>query len=324
MSFLHFPPAIASSLATSRARILVTGAGGWFGRATLEMLDEALGQDFDQRVFPFASHARTGVLRSGRCVKFHELGALETLTAEEAAPVLAHYAFLTREKVATVGAADYIGLNRELTRYVTMQARRLGVSGVFSTSSGAVYRRDGTLDTDLAGNPYGALKLEEEEAVDRLRRENGVRTAVCRVFNVSGPFINKEYAIGSLVADALFRPQIQVRARQPVYRSFAHVADIVSVGFAVMLGAAAAERPYDTAGKETIEVGELAERIRARLGCVSKPILRAPPVPGAEDDRYVGNREVFTALAGATGVRLASLDAQIADTADYMKSHGSP
>lgn len=321
MNPLHFPPAIASSLASSRSRILVTGASGWFGLATLEMLEEALGVDFDQRVVAFAGSARTGVLRSGRSIRFHELSALERLSTEESGPLLAHYAFLTREKVTTVGGADYLRINRDLTRYVASEARRLGVTGIFSTSSGAVYRKDGSLETDLARNPYGFLKLEEEEAVDRLRRENGVRSAICRVFNVAGPFINKEYAIGSLIDDALFHPEMRVRAQQRVYRSFAHVADIVSVRFSVMLGAAATpERPYDTAGDETVEVGELAERIRLVLGCSTKQIVRAQRMDRAEDDRYVGDYAAFAALAAAAGVRLASLDEQIADTAAYMKT----
>jgi UDP-glucuronate decarboxylase len=322
MKLLNFPSAVASSLSSSQGRILVTGAGGWFGLATLEMLEQALGPEFDRRVFPFARSASEVTLRSGRRVVLRELGALEGLPAEGNAPVLAHYAFLTREKVKSVGVPDYIRINRELTRLVTAEALRLGAAGIFSTSSGAVYRKDGSLESDLDENPYGFLKLEEEAAVDRLRQENGVRAAVCRVFNVSGPYLNKEYAIGSLIEEALFEPQLQVRARQKVYRSFAHVADIVSVGFAVALGVVAAPaRPYDTAGDETVEVGELAERIRRRLGCPAKPIVRAPLIAAAEDDRYVGDFRTSAGLAAAAGIRPLPLDEQIADTAAYLKAH---
>jgi len=183
MTLLNFPPAIASMLASSRGRILVTGAGGWFGLATLEMLEQALGADFDHRVFPFARNAREVTLRSGRRVGLQELEALERLPIEDDAPILANYAFLTREKVKSLGLSDYIRINRELTRFVTTEALRLGAAGIFSTSSGAVYRKDGSLETDIDENPYGFLKLEEEAAVDPLRREKGVRTAVCRVFN---------------------------------------------------------------------------------------------------------------------------------------------
>lgn len=321
MKLLNFPPAIASMLASSRGRILVTGAGGWFGLATLEMLEQALGPDFDRRVFPFARRARELTLRSGRRVGLQELEALEGLPIEDDAPILANYAFLTREKVKSVGLPDYIRINRELTRFVTTEALRLGAAGIFSTSSGAVYRKDGSLETDLDENPYGFLKREEEAAVDRLRREKGVRTAVCRVFNVSGPYLNKEYAIGSLIEEAMFEQQMQVRARQRVYRSYAHVGDIVSVGFAIALGAVASPaRPYDTAGDETVEVGELAERIRRRLGCPAKPIVRAPMIDAAEDDRYVGDYRVFAELAAAAGVSPLPLDEQIADTAAYLKA----
>lgn len=321
VTLLNFAPAVSDELASSNAPIVVTGAGGWLGLATLEMLAQTLGADFDRRVIPFASGARTVILRSGRSVRLHDLHALETMSVNGAAPVIAHYAFLTREKVKTFGAPDYIRINRDLTLFVADQARRLGATGVFSTSSGAVYRRDGSLETDIVENPYGVLKLEEEEAFARLRRENGARAAICRVFSVAGPYLNKEYAIGSLIQAALFDEQIQVRARQKVYRSFAHVADIVSVGFSIMLGASATpDRPYDTAGDEAVEVGELAERVRLRLGCPTKPIVREQLIETMDEDRYVGDFGDFASLAAAAGVSLAPLDEQITDTAAYLKA----
>lgn len=322
---LRFSPSVGASLADSSGKICVTGAGGWFGLATLEMLDHALGDDFDHRVVALASTARPCVLRSGRVVQIHALRALETLQAEDAPPLLAHYAFLTREKAKVVGADDYIRINRDMTRFVTGQCRRLGARGIFSTSSGAVYRGDGSLECDVRTNPYGFLKVEEEEAFGRISRELGVRVAICRVFNVAGPFLNKQYAIGSLIDDALFGDELCVMARHRVYRSFAHVADIVSVGFAVMLGAAEApEGPFDTAGDEVVEVGELAERIRKRLGCPFKPIARDKLDPSLADDRYVGDLECFAALARGAGLVRASLDTQISDTAAYLRlRHGT-
>jgi UDP-glucuronate decarboxylase len=322
MNLLSFPPAIASSLRFSSGRVLVTGGGGWFGLATLEMLEQALGSAFDRRVVAFARNARTVILRSGRPVDLLDLEALADLPKDEAAPLLANYAFLTREKVKGVGVPDYIRINRSLTRFVSGEALRLRARGAFSTSSGAVYRDDGSLETDVETNPYGFLKREEEEVFERLGREMAIPTAICRVFNVSGPYLNKEYAIGSLIGEALFEPQMQVRAQRRVYRSFAHVADIVSVGFAIALGCAPSpECPYDTAGDEIVEVGELAARIRLRLGCPAKPIVRARLIDAVQDDRYVGDFRTFAGLAAAAGVHLLSLDEQIADTAAYLKTH---
>jgi len=93
------------------------------------------------------------------------------------------------------------------------------------------------------------------------------------------------------------------------------------VGFAIALGTVASPaRPYDTAGDETVEVGELAERIRRRLGCPAKPIVRASLIDAAEDDRYVGDYRVFAELAAAADMSPLPLDEQIADTAAYLKA----
>jgi nucleoside-diphosphate-sugar epimerase len=316
---LQFSPSVAARLQNSGGKIYVTGAGGWLGLATLEMLDHALGKDFDRRVEALGSRARPCVLRSGRIARIQELDALGAFRPEDTS-ILAHYAFLTREKARIVGAEEYVRINRDLTRLVSEQCRRLAVTGTFSTSSGAVYCSDRSLECDLAGNPYGVLKVEEEQAFHRIRSELGARAAVCRIFNVGGPFLNKDYVLGSLINDALFGDALRVSARRKVFRSFAHVADIVSVGFAIMLGIAAdPETSYDTAGEEAVEVGELAERIRNRLDYPSKTIIRGELDPALTDDRYVGQFEGFAGLAAAAGVALTTLDTQILDTAAYLR-----
>jgi nucleoside-diphosphate-sugar epimerase len=138
------------------------------------------------------------------------------------------------------------------------------------------------------------------------------------VFNVGGPFLNKEYAIGSLIRAALFEPEIVVRARRETSRSFAFVGDIISAGFAVMLGLAPeVAKPYDTAGLEVIEVGDLANRVRAVLGRAEKPIIRAS-IDDLTADYYAGEGGYFQTIARSAGFSLMDLDTQIRLTADYI------
>ena len=317
---LHFAPRVEASVAEGSRQVLVTGAQGWFGSATMEMLDQALGDRFDRCVTAFGRTAAEVTLRSGRRVKLHPLASLADYASGGDDILLAHYAFATREKAASLGAETYIANNRALTAFMEVQGRRLGVAGTFSTSSGAVYTPDRRLDRSLDSNPYGALKLEEEEAFARLRSETGARTAICRVFNVAGPFLNKDYAIGSLILSALHDPVLTIRAQHRVYRSYAHIRDIVSIGFAVMLGVVPVpDAPYDTAGAETVEVGELAERVRTVLDCPGKPIERGALTPD-RDDRSVGDRADFVRLAKAADLTLAGLAEQIADTAAFLAS----
>lgn len=320
MTAIRFAPAVEADVAEGSHHCLVTGARGWFGSATLEMLDQALGDRFDRRVTAFGRTSAELILRSGRVVNLRPLASLGSISYGDNDILLAHYAFATRERAVAVGAETYIADNRNLTAFIEKQSRRLRLAGTFSTSSGAVYTPDRRLDRSLDTNPYGALKLEEEEAFARLRSEIGTRAAICRVFNVAGPFLNKDYAIGSLIMAALRDPVLTIRARHRVYRSYAHIADIVSIGFAVMLGMVPIpDAPYDTAGAETIEVGELAERVRRVLNCADKPIERGATTID-QDDFYVGDRTRFARLAETAGVMLAGLDQQIADTAEFVRA----
>ena len=314
---LRFPPSIRARLQSAPWHVVVTGAGGWFGLATLEMLDDVFGPRLDQYVTAYARAEREIALRSGRKVRLRALSALSEQARPEGQVCVAHYAFLTRERIDGVGLEPYIASNRALTSFIEGEARRLRASGTFSTSSGAVYKRDGTLDDDLETNPYGVLKREEEAAFAGLR-DIGTNAAVCRVFNVAGPFLNKDYALGSLIHAALHSPDLTIRARHRVYRSYAHVGDIVSVGFAIMTGLVTAPpEAYDTAGLDVVEVGDLAERVREVLGCPGKPIVRGAwnDMP---DDRYVGRLEPFVDLAREAGVSLAPLASQILDTARFI------
>ncbi|WP_158811236.1 NAD(P)-dependent oxidoreductase [Beijerinckia sp. L45] len=319
-SRLQFAPRVRAHLAVSGIRFIVTGAGGWFGLATLEMLEDALGAAFERRVTVYARTARDLVMRSGRRIRLRPLSDLRNEANSNGDICMANYAFLTREKAALNNA--YIATNRDLTTFTAAQAQRLGLAGVFSTSSGAVYRLDRTLHDDLESYPYSVLKLEEEAASARLQ-ERGAAAAICRVFNVAGPFINKDYALGSLLRDAYFAPALTIRAQHRVYRSYAHIGDIISVGFAAMTRLVAAPgAPYDTAGTEVVEVGDLATRILQVLDRCEKPILRGPP-SDAPDDRYVGHGPTFAELARRSGFDLATLDQQILDTGRYIESRGA-
>lgn len=317
---IRCPERLRARLLDPDVKVVVTGAGGWLGRATLELLDDALGDRVPAQVSAFGHLGREHRLRSGRTIAIRPLSALEAEPLHGGTTVIAHYAFLTREKVDTLSFRDYVEANRAITRAVTAAGRRLSAEGTFSTSSGAVYTRERTLWTDIEANPYGVLKLEEEQAFAELGASGRTRAAVCRVFNVAGPFLNKDYALGSFLGSVLDGRPIEIRAERPVIRSYSHVRDIVAVGLAAALGLVEPpEEPYDTAGEEAVEVGELAARVLRVAGRSDLPIHRPVYRPDDEADRYVGDGETFHALCAGLALPPVNLDAQIRDTLDYLR-----
>lgn len=291
-------------------RYIVTGASGWVGRATLDLLHRRLGAAaFARQVRAFASEDRIVPLRRAE-VPARALAGLDGLPAGPPTVVL-HYAFLTREKAA-MGLASYIAANRAISDVVERAVCRLRPQAMVLMSSGAV-----ALGEEMAVNPYGVLKRQDEQRFAASCTDG--RLITCRLFNLSGSYINKResYVLACLIDDALAGRPLRLRATRPVWRSYVSVEDLV----ALLLATVATPGPslcFDTAGEMAVEVGDLAARIRKGLGRAELPIERTWD-PAAAADRYVGDGLILGQLAAAFGLGFRDLDAQIADTAAYLR-----
>lgn len=312
---LALPRAIAEALRAVGLPIVVVGGGGWLGLATLELLAGALGETFASRVRVFGSRERRLRLWAGTEIECLPLPALSRLPAQPS--LIFHFGFLTRDRVGAMAPQAYLEANRAIAETVAAAALRLPAAGMVVPSSGAVYARDGGIETDCAANPYGFLKAEDERRFTRLAERLASRLVMPRVFNLSGPYINKleSYAIASILAAILRDQPVVLRAERPVLRSYVHVADLLTLCMALLLdGKAPPPGTFDTAGAEVVEVGELARRACEQLGR-AVDIRRPALADGAVSDRYVGDGARMAQLAQAAGVPLLPLDGQLLSTA---------
>ena len=313
----------ALRLRESGLRVAVTGASGWLGQATLEMLESVfLGCEFEEQVVAFGSWARSLVLRSGREVT---LTAFDDLPELPRAPTLLfHYAFLTKDKTFELAPTEYQRRVTSIRRIVSDALPRIGVTHLLLPSSGAVYglptSSDRSLCADPVLNPYGTQKIEDERHYLHLCRELGVRVAIPRVFNLAGPYINKHgaYALSSIVNAALAEGSIMLRASKRVIRDYTSICDLVNVSVGWLLREIeVGETIFDTGIGEPVEISELASRILKVMGCtgfrIERPVLSAGP-----DDRYLGDYRPFIFLAAELGVTLSDLNSQIRDTVEYL------
>ncbi len=333
---LEFPKTLAQNLRASACEIIITGGGGWMGQAALEMLESALGDDLLKRVSVFGSSARDLTLRSGRtipCLLLEHIGSLE------AGPKLFfHCAFLTKDRLLGQSIDEFIAGNKVISDTVASAIERSDARGLFMPSSGAVYKKgtciisgDGSapngatapayvLDDDMAGNPYGVMKHQDEERFLKIAKQKNIPACIPRLFNLSGPFINKIelYALASMIASCMGGKEIIIRAPHRVVRSYVHVADLVSLGVAMLLNSQKDDvAVFDTAGEETVELTQLAEKIRAVMGTPKTPINR-PEFVTDKDDVYVGDGKQFITMMDRHGLTLRSINVQIQDTAAYL------
>ncbi len=318
--FLAFPIEVAAQVRASDAPIAVTGGSGWLGRTALEMLDSALGDEISSRVKVFGSTSRSLVLRSGRTLQCRPLSQIERLSP---GPWLfLHFAFVTRDKVSQQTITDYIRCNEAISNHVLGAIQSAGASGVLMPSSGAVYRADRSLDMDMENNPYGALKVRDENTFFALARDLGFKIVIPRIFNLSGPFINKveHYALSSFIMSARRENIIKIRAATLVVRSYVYAADLISLCFSLLLTKAnAPHAPFDTAGELEIELSQLAQAVALVLGLRDLKIER-PPIDQTRVDIYAGDATTYRDLAALHNIKLTSLAQQIQQTSDYLES----
>jgi nucleoside-diphosphate-sugar epimerase len=307
----------AERLLTGADRVAVVGAGGWLGLATLELLYRHLGADaFAQRVVAFGSTRRRLELRGPVTVIQERLEDLPRIPAEPT--LVLHLAFLTQEKANLMDEETYVSANRAITSHVMASLEQIGAQAIFLPSSGAVYKVEDERASS-AMRLYGGLKLEDERAVTRWAEQNGRRAAVARVFNLAGPYINKQtsYALACFIKDALAGRPVEIRAAHPVFRSFVAISELMSIVFGVLTDASSRIEQFDTAGESALEMSDLARRVNEVLDS-GAGILRPTRVSGPTDV-YVGNPVAYDGLKRLFGVESVPLPSQIRETASFIE-----
>lgn len=311
-------PAIARLIAQGRQHIAIAGAGGWIGLATLDLLEQALGDDLTQRVSCYGSAARTLTLRSGRQVPQLPLTDLPLLKAD--AVWLLHFAFQTKDRAEAMSEADYRAVNDAISATVLDAARTLPVEALFVASSGAATKASDPLASP-AMRLYGQMKLDDEARFAAWAQESGRRAVIGRIFNITGRYINKHnaYAIANFILDVLNDRTIEVRAPRQVFRAYVAIRELMSLVFALMAQTGGETgggvTRFDTGGQE-LELEAVAQAVAQTLGAGS--VSRAG-VTDPVADRYVGDAATYAQLLAREGIEAVPLDRQIAETADYMR-----
>ncbi len=305
----------ARRLLSSDERIVVVGAGGWLGLATLELLHGLLGERFDDRVVCFGSSARWLALRGGVGIAQSPLADLTRLAP--APSLVLHLAYLTQERAKAMSPEAYAGANRAISGQVLAALDPLGARGVFLPSSGAVHAVD---DEAAAASVrlYGRLKLEDEARFAAWSDARGRPAAIARVFNLSGPYINKEssYALACFIVDALAGRPIQIRATRPVVRSYVAISELMSVVFGALTEGGAGPVLFDTAGEHEGEMADIARVVAGALGHGAG--VTRPPMGAQAPDRYVGDGAAYRRLRDEFGVSPVSFRTQVLETAAFL------
>lgn len=284
------------------ARILLTGATGFYGAWLLETLAHArraLGLDLDAVVLsrdPARFTARMPHLASHPWLTFHRGDVRDFAAPDGSFSHIVHAA--TSTSYGPGGKEDpheAVAVVVDGTRRVLDLAREKKVPRLLFTSSGAVYGRqpDGVThiaedctnapDTMDLRSAYGHAKRLAEQLCAQAR---GTEAVVARGFAFVGPHLplDVHFAIGNFIGDALAGRTIVVSSDGSPMRSYLYGSDLAAWLW-VMLARGAGSRPYNLGSDDDRPLGEVARRVGALLGVPVE--VRGKPDPDAPRNRYV-------------------------------------
>ncbi len=247
-------------------RVLITGAGGFVGRA---LVGELVAAKYDVR----------GLVR-----RETELGAgVETRLVADATEAAEHHGALEDVDVvvhlaARVHQTDqsgdefldrYVEDNATATRRLALAAASAGVDRLIFVSSVKVHGDGGDRpctedDPAQPDDAYGISKLRAEQALSEVGAETGLATVVLRPPLVYGPHVKANFATLLRLADSPL--PLPLGGIDHNRRSYLYVGNLVSAVRKVLTEPKAVGRTYLVGDGEDVSTTELVARLRSAFG----------------------------------------------------------
>lgn len=286
----------------------ISGATGWLGLETIDRLSSSISGN---SLRLFSSNGRSLVSsNNARLVTQDFLLADPPETLEG----FIHLAFLTREKVSTVGYSEYVSRNISLISKACKIIETSRPKWIVLVSSGAIYDRNtGELETDCLKNPYGFCKRIEENLILDSANKVGANVVIGRLWGATGGLmpLNSAYAISDFIQSAHHHKQINIRSAGWVFRRYVDAGDFMQV---LCEAAIRGETITINSGGPKTEIGALATLVSDHFDDIK--IVR--PVQDDLTDDYFPRDHEFEALAEKFDVKLSDIELQVSRT---VKGH---
>ena len=189
----------------------ISGATGWLG---LETIEKVLQFQEVEKIKLYSSNGRDISRSTGSNL---ETNSFISAVPPESLDGFVHLAFLTRDKVSSVGYSEYVAKNISLISKACAVIESSKPKWVVLVSSGAIFDRNtGDLETDSFKNPYGFCKRIEENLILDSARKVGANVVIGRLWGATGAFMppNPAYAISDFIVGANSKRKIEIRSGQ--------------------------------------------------------------------------------------------------------------
>ena len=261
--------------------VLLTGGTGFVGRWLLSA--------FVHAEHAHGLNARIDVLTrdprafAAACPELAASGAVTLVTGDVRTADLAATAYTHVIHGATPSSAGVNGDRpRETldviqtgTNHMLDLAARGGAARFLLLSSGAVYEPPAPADGFDESSPLGAPWPRERSAYHAGKRtaedlawnaaEDGLEVTVARLFAFVGPFLplDRHFAIGNFIGDALSGRTIRVKGDGSPVRSYLYAADMAVWLWTMLLDPAAAGAAFNVGSERPVTIAETARLVAA-------------------------------------------------------------
>ncbi len=279
-------------------RVLVTGAGGFIGRALVGNL-VAAGHDVRGLV------RQETELGSGIEVRLvtDAIDAAERHGALENIDVVVHLAARVHrtEETGDEFVDRYVEDNATATRRLALAAARAGVERLIFASSVKVHGDDGERrfvedDPTRPDDAYGISKLRAEQALSEVCAETGLATVVLRPPLVYGPGVKANFGTLLRLADSSL--PLPLGGIDQNRRSYLYLGNLLSAVRRALTEPAALGRTYLVSDGEDVSTTALVARLRAAFGR-KRRLVPVPVAMLSAAASIVARRAVIEPLTGS-------------------------
>jgi nucleoside-diphosphate-sugar epimerase len=294
-------------------RVVILGAGGWFGKTAVAMLDKEL---LAERAFSFIGQtART------ETVNTHQIEIelwRDELLAERQPELVIDFAFLTKDYARTWGITRFNKTNEAISARLMRIAKHDSVRCVLSASSGAAVNPRLDEFSDSKRDSYGDQKRANETELRKVSEWRGTTTSIARAWSVTGGFVRRPeiYAFSDFVDSVIRNNTINIHSNYPVFRRFCAVEDLIALSMAETDDG---DFAVVESGGPLLEVRELAEVVSATIGTQST-LIHEPPRGSGGEDRYHSDNQSWSETARRHLLKPLDIEEQIQNVFEALKS----
>jgi hypothetical protein len=286
------------------SQYIIYGANGWLGRSALKSIIDNCSNLDSSKILLIGSRASSIQLEG---LNFQILEQGEAFQDIKENGSFYNAAFLRKEKLVPLGFKEYVSKNNSISNFAELVISRKKLSSFINISSGAA----SAFDVDKKSidvEPYGYLKKHWEERFANACLENRTQSINCRVYSVSGQYINefKNLALTNFISQAIDKKKIEVKSPATL-RTFIDAVDLAQVLYKLLNE----KNNFNIdSGGQLVSLSELAGSVAKAMNLTSDDVEEG-------SDRsidYYGNYEKFNALANHLNIEIKNLDSQIDET----------